>query len=257
MDQDDIDGITHIYGKNSPTYKRPPICETDTEFDAIEVIDGDIHAFKGDNYWLISEDGSMSSPTRRIQARWRDVPSNLDAVVSFDMNKGPVFFFKNEYYWRYNKSNSLQPITSRLIREGFPGIPDKVDAAFVWSRNGGLYFIKGNSYYRYRYGDPRALSAYWRGITGASAAFQHPDKQIYFYSGRNFRVFNETTYRAGPQQSTDKWLGCSDGRGRMFGEQAGNMDRSSAETSSDVHSQLFKLFIQLVCYLLCMVSQSL
>jgi matrix metalloproteinase-14 (membrane-inserted) len=201
MDQDDIDGITNIYGPKSrrpistrrpPTYRRPPICDTDTSFDAIEVIDGAIHAFKGDNYWVISDDGFMSSPTRRIQDRWPGVLSNLDAVVSFDMNKGPVFFFKNNYYWRYNKSDSVRPIASRLIRDGFPGIPDNIDAVFVWSRNGGLYFIKGSYYYRYRGGNtlesPRLLSAYWPGITTVSAAFQHPDKRTYFYSGQTFDV---------------------------------------------------------------------
>ena len=33
--------------------------------------------------------------------------------------------------------------TERRIRDGFPGAPDDLDAAFVWSGNGRIYFIKG------------------------------------------------------------------------------------------------------------------
>ena len=29
------------------------------------------------------------------------------------------------------------------IRDGFPGVPDNLDAAFVWSGNGRIYVIKG------------------------------------------------------------------------------------------------------------------
>jgi len=34
-------------------------------------------------------------------------------------------------------------LTKRLIRQGFPGAPYNMDAAFVWSGNGRIYFIKG------------------------------------------------------------------------------------------------------------------
>lgn len=32
------------------------------------------------------------------------------------------------------------------ISTGFAGIPDKIDAAFVWSGNGKTYFFKGKSF---------------------------------------------------------------------------------------------------------------
>jgi len=32
-----------------------------------------------------------------------------------------------------------------MIRDGFPGAPDNMDAAFVWSGNGRIYFIKGST----------------------------------------------------------------------------------------------------------------
>jgi len=35
-------------------------------------------------------------------------------------------------------------LTERQIRVGFPGVPNDIDAAFVWSGNGRIYFIKGS-----------------------------------------------------------------------------------------------------------------
>jgi len=38
------------------------------------------------------------------------------------------------------EGNTLRKIR---IRDGFPGAPENMDAAFVWSGNGRIYFIKG------------------------------------------------------------------------------------------------------------------
>ena len=36
-----------------------------------------------------------------------------------------------------------QSLSKRPLRAGFPGVPGNLDAAFVWSGNGRIYFIKG------------------------------------------------------------------------------------------------------------------
>ena len=35
------------------------------------------------------------------------------------------------------------------LRDGFPGIPNNVDTAFVWSGNGKIYFFKDNQYWKF------------------------------------------------------------------------------------------------------------
>lgn len=54
-----------------------------------------------------------------------------------------VFFlhpWQGHYYWKFY---NFKLIYVRSIAEGFKGIPDNIDASFVWGGNGKTYFIKG------------------------------------------------------------------------------------------------------------------
>jgi len=44
-------------------------------------------------------------------------------------------------YWRLHKRQNT--LSQRYISFGFPRAPHNIDAAFVWSGNGRIYFIKG------------------------------------------------------------------------------------------------------------------
>jgi len=47
-------------------------------------------------------------------------------------------------YWRCDKmAANTRSLTHRLLDEGFPGAPHNMDAAFVWTGNDRVYFIKG------------------------------------------------------------------------------------------------------------------
>ena len=35
------------------------------------------------------------------------------------------------------------------IKDGFPGIPSNIDAAFVWGGNGKIYFFKDSKYWKF------------------------------------------------------------------------------------------------------------
>ena len=45
-------------------------------------------------------------------------------------------------YWKFNDKRMASGYPKE-ISVGFAGIPDDVDAAFVWSGNGKTYFFKG------------------------------------------------------------------------------------------------------------------
>lgn len=49
--------------------------------------------------------------------------------------------FQGDSYWKFY---NLNLIYSRKISDGFQGVPNDIDASFVWGGNGKTYFIKGN-----------------------------------------------------------------------------------------------------------------
>jgi len=56
-------------------------------------------------------------------------------------------YLQGDRYWRYSRwpaTNQLDNGYPRIIGEGFPGVPDNLDAAFVWGKDRHVYFIKGN-----------------------------------------------------------------------------------------------------------------
>lgn len=234
LDQDDIDGIRYLYGQGgpdgrptsigplpstTPAFGTPPppppsgYCPLEgfcQDFDAIDVIDSTIYAFKGAFYARLSPRGAIVD-VRRIQETWPDLPTSLDAVMSTNRY---VYFFKGSQYWRMaNRAAGGNRLTRKLIRVGFPGVPYNVDAAFVWSGNGRIYFIKGGQYWRYRggYGVDRGYPLtlnYWRNVRRPVNDVFRYYGVTYFFSGPGYQVFNDRRFAAGQPRSTKDLMEC-------------------------------------------------
>ena len=90
----------------------------------------------------------------------------------------------------------------KLINTGFAGIPDNVDAAFVWGGNGKTYFFKGNEYWRFdSKTEPPVSKLYpksiknWNGIpTRLDAAFRWENGMTYFFKGPLYYRFNDIDF---------------------------------------------------------------
>ena len=61
--------------------------------------------------------------------------------TSFTWTNGKSYFFRGSQYWRVT-GGKVDPGYPRPVSRGFTGVPDNVDAAFVWSGNGKIYFFK-------------------------------------------------------------------------------------------------------------------
>ena len=70
------------------------------------------------------------------------MPGNLDAA--FTWTNGKTYFFRGTDYYRFT-GQTMDEGYPKSIRSGFDGIPSFVDAAFVWSGNGKIYFFKVSS----------------------------------------------------------------------------------------------------------------
>ena len=58
------------------------------------------------------------------------------------------FVLQGDKYWRFTNL-TLDSDSPKLISKGFKDIPNNVDASFVWSGNGKIYFFKGSNYWRF------------------------------------------------------------------------------------------------------------
>lgn len=97
--------------------------------------------------------------------------------------------FKGDKYWKVNEE-TVAPGYPKLIRTGWPGLPNNIDAAFTY-KNGKSYFFKGKQYWRYvgRKMDgayPKDISEGFTGIPDNvdAAMVWSGNGKIYFFKGR-------------------------------------------------------------------------
>ena len=122
--------------------------------------------------------------------------------ASFTWNNGKSYFFKGNKYWRFTNGKSDKDYP-KLISKGFDGIPDNLDAAFVWSGNGKIYFFKGREYWRFdpdqrppvRSSYPRPISN-WEGIPdNIDDALQYQNGFTYFFKKGDYYRFDDRTFQ--------------------------------------------------------------
>ena len=92
----------------------------------------------------------------------------------------------------------------KRIDSKFTGIPDNIDAAFVWSGNSKIYFFKGPNYWKFdmdqvNFASPEKSSypqpvSNWNGIPdNINTALQHKNGFTYFFKGNRYWKFNDET----------------------------------------------------------------
>lgn len=69
------------------------------------------YLFSSDRFWKFSKKYQMDAFYPRVMARWKGVPSNLDAIVSIPNRK--TIFFKQDEFWEYDDEKLR-------LRKGFP-----------------------------------------------------------------------------------------------------------------------------------------
>ncbi|XP_050405986.1 matrix metalloproteinase-16 isoform X2 [Patella vulgata] len=220
LSSDDINAIRELYGSpspykptRSPTITVPSICN-DPTIDAItRTTDGLTYVFKGQKYYRLNGYGVDLGYPRDISWDWKGVEGPIDGVVHWD--NGFTYFFKGEYYYKFH---NFRFIYAKLISEGFRGIPNDVDAVFVWGGNGKTYFFKGDRYWRYTdravdFGYPKPLTV-WRGLPNRiDGAFKWRNGRTYFFSGNQYYRFHDNKFKVDegyPRNIGNWWLGCPD-----------------------------------------------
>jgi len=148
-----------------------------------------------------------------------------------------TYFFSGEDYYRYNDVTfAIDPGYPKKISDNWPGIPNNVDAATVYSnpdsQTTSLYFFKGDKYYRYNIdkskvdpGYPKPISV-WNGVPNdLDAALElGSNNQVYFFKGDKYWKYDKANNKVlpgYPLKIKDEWGGMPDNISAAFTWQYG------------------------------------
>jgi matrix metalloproteinase-14 (membrane-inserted) len=230
LHSDDIAGIRYLYPDRLSNVMDNQFCkiQVDGSIDAMISINSSLFAFKGSEYVRLDMNGIMPGYPKQISTTWHNAPSDdIDAAVYLPVagvTSGPlgsVYFFKASQVWCYTMNGDLNfNLNSgypKPISAEFTNLPSDLNAAFIWSGNGKLYFTKGTQYYRVdgfsvARGYPRPLSL-WRNVPAAiDTVFSYQTTgRTYFVKNGNYYRFNDRLFRvdAGyPKSLAQCWFGC-------------------------------------------------
>ncbi|CAJ0937376.1 unnamed protein product [Ranitomeya imitator] len=182
----------------------------------VSTMDGSIYLFKGEYFWDLSHGKLPMSPKKKypqlISAKWKELPSSIDAAVRMQnptaKQDGKIFFFKGDRYWKYD-NDKIEPGYPKLIKEGFPGIPNSVDAAFTQPaiiakgnkviREERIFFIKGKKFFLYdpvagNSSSPQMLQDDWFGVKLPITAALSLKNEMYLIGKKKFQKILLLTY---------------------------------------------------------------
>ncbi|XP_028670742.1 matrix metalloproteinase-25 [Erpetoichthys calabaricus] len=139
----------------------------------------------------------------------------FDAIANI---RGEVFFFKNEFFWRIQRTGSLVSLNPAQVSNFWKGLPKnfkKIDAVYERPGDSKIVFIIRDQYWLFK--DTTALPGYPRSLTefglpsgGVDAAFiwAHNGK-TYFFRGKHFWRYDEQkrTMDQGYPKEVSLWQG--------------------------------------------------
>ncbi|RWS05230.1 matrix metalloproteinase-16-like protein [Dinothrombium tinctorium] len=115
------------------------------DFDAATTIDNVTYLFRGKYYFTIDSNGKIERKGRKISDEFINIPSDLDAAVT--TRDGITYFFKGDQY--YQAGGRRGESAPRPIHSHFRNVPNDLDAAFVYSKDGLIYFVKDKKFFRF------------------------------------------------------------------------------------------------------------
>ncbi|XP_058875707.1 matrix metalloproteinase-25 isoform X2 [Acipenser ruthenus] len=159
-------------------------------------------------------------PTRQPRPDLPDRCSQggFDAIANI---RGEVFFFKNKYFWRVQRSGSLVSLAPALISNFWHGLPKdlrKIDAVYERTADSKIIFFIGDEFWLFS--DTRSLPGYpkplslWglpSGRVDGSFVWAHNGK-TYFFRGAQFWRYDDREKRmdTGYPKPISLWRGIPD-----------------------------------------------
>ncbi|RWS00622.1 matrix metalloproteinase-16-like protein, partial [Dinothrombium tinctorium] len=172
-----------------PKKSDDDICSS-KEFDAATTVNEVTYLFRGEYYFTIDSNGIVERKGRKISNDFNGLPNNLNAAVT--TREGITYFFKGDQF--YQARGRRVESGPRPISSEFKNVPNNLDAAFLYTKDGLIYFIKNNRFIRYDFEgeelsvDDRFSSGFNFQPVGVRAAFNSKSNNFFFFDWYYYRV---------------------------------------------------------------------
>ena len=141
--------------------------------------------------------------------------NKIDAI--YEKSDGIFVFFAENRFFLFDGIDFFGE--SPLTNLGLPPSLQKVDAAFLWPKNGKTYFFSGNQYWRFNetenlteLGYPLTISARWKGVPiDLDGVFTWKTGKTFFFKENSFWELNDQKIVAEKRYDASLatyWLGC-------------------------------------------------
>ncbi|XP_063296236.1 matrix metalloproteinase-18-like [Pelobates fuscus] len=204
---------------NSQAPKKQPlikVCGEESIDTFVSTKEGLVFLFKGEYFWELSHGKLPMTPKKNypqlISTKWKELPPSIDAAIRMQNptvdQDGKIFFFKGRNYWKY-ENDQMEPGYPKLIKDGFPGVPNNLDAAFTQPaivvkggkviREERLFFIKGKKFFLYdpvagNSSSPQSLQENWVGIKLPITAALSLKNEMFLVGKKTFQKILLLTY---------------------------------------------------------------
>ncbi|XP_042698459.2 matrix metalloproteinase-9 isoform X2 [Chrysemys picta bellii] len=232
---DDVSGIQFLYGQGSgpaPTTQAPDIpdqattAEPDTatdddyplptepspvdpssdackvnSFDAITEINGELHFFKGGNFWKssVSRKGAIQGPFR-ISATWPALPALIDAAFQ-DLLTKKLYFFSGRRFWVYTGSSVTGP--RGIEKLGIGKEAERISGALQRGR-GKVLLFSGEKYWRLDVKVQKVDKGYPRLTDDTFAGVPLNAHDVFLYQGKYHFCQDRFYWRMTPRYQVER-----------------------------------------------------
>ncbi|NXJ95934.1 MMP3 protein, partial [Corythaixoides concolor] len=109
--------------------------------------------FKGNEFWVVRGDTVLLGYPKKIYTLgFSKNVTKIDAAF-YNGNEGKTYYFIVDKFWSYDKRSQSMDRKPILIRDAFPGINGKIDAAF--QHENFFYFFRGRKQFEFDPGKKR------------------------------------------------------------------------------------------------------
>ena len=187
------------------------------QLDTIVNLRGELFAFRDKLMWRFIERGHLREqyPAEFTQMFPALNADKIDAV--YETNEGNIVFFSGSKYWVYD-GYQFSDDSPRMISQ--LGLTDvgKIDAVFVWPKNGRTYVFSGQKYWKLNEaqtytedGYPLLIRDRWQNVPDLlDAIFAWKDGKTYIFKGKHFYELDDRKIYAeiSSESTVHHWFGC-------------------------------------------------